>query len=208
MMSASWYHEFFFLFSLPFNLQLIKLSKPKKAPMWSTPGYLRLHSSVDPKEGGLDLKGGCEERRVVTVAGPHSTQHWSAGRGDGGWRARVGVCPATREPHCSLWEEMSVTMGLIMEREEGRQPTEGKRFLLSVLGFWQEDYSWPLPPPTSPKGSTLPGCGHSQSPSAKHSPHSSLLPYPFFPARFFFLCVHSQPQHWVSSDRRNQKLVL
>ena len=80
-MPSSWYSIVFF-FSLPFNLQLNKLSKLKKAPLCSTQGYLRLHPSVDPKVGGLDLKGGCGERRVVTVAGPHSTQHFF-GRGGG-----------------------------------------------------------------------------------------------------------------------------
>lgn len=118
--------------------------------------------------------------QVPTVLSTFLAEEVEGERGEWG---SAWLCPAAGDPHCSLWEKISVTRGW---QRKGKKGDNQLKESVSCCLSWDSGKMTTHDPCPTPKGPTLPGPGHSWCPTAKHTPHPSLLPYSFFPCQFFF----------------------
>lgn len=177
-MSASWPHESFFFLS-PLIYNYLDIHNQAQVILHSTPGYLRDHPICTFENGWIG------PRRKLQSQGSGGIGYGNlAGREGGGWRKWVGIFPvihaAAGGTHYSLWGETAVPG----EREgKGKKRTEENAFLSICPEYSKRSANKLLGLPNS--RITVRDDGHIQSPCAKHTSLSTLLPtFSFF---FLFL---------------------
>ena len=174
-----WRHELFlFFFALWFTTNRRSIIKQK----WYFTAHQdtwEIHPSVLWKRVDWTLDEAAElgVAAEAVVAGEALGQEDLSCRGSRGERWWVGFCLATCAAAGGAWCSEERPQWLGEGKGRGRRQTkrtEGKRFLLSALGFWQEDHpqtSGNLHPRTPHQAMRTP-----KAPSAKHKPPPTLLP--------------------------------